>query len=115
MWDMTNELAIGRPAEALRRWRQLVQIDPSTEFRAVTWLTMWLEEVGLIINGGNTSKLTWKYKDRLSAVIKNAQAFGKARHARAVDLLAELDQRSKSGLGDATQNVERFILSLGIN
>src|SRR5207247_1232746 len=45
MWDMTNALAAGEPAEALRRWRQLVQLDPSAEFRAVTWLGMWLEDV----------------------------------------------------------------------
>ncbi len=45
MWDMTGELAAGRSAEALRRWRHLVQLDPSAEFRAVTWLGMWLENV----------------------------------------------------------------------
>jgi DNA polymerase-3 subunit delta len=112
MWDMTNELALGRAAEALRRWRHLVQLDSSAEFRAVTWLTMWLEEVGLILNNGNTSKLTWKYKDRLPEVIRNAKTMGKQRHAQAVDLLAEMDRRAKSGLGDAVTNVEQFILSL---
>jgi DNA polymerase-3 subunit delta len=111
MWDMTNELALGRPAEALKRWRQLMQLDPTSEFRAVTWLTMWLEEVGAILSGGNTSKLNWKYKDRLPQVIKTAKSFGKERYARAVDLLAEVDKRSKSGLGDASENVERFIVS----
>ena len=49
MWDMTNELAAGNAAEALRRWRQLVQLDPSAEFRAVTWLGMWLEDVGTVL------------------------------------------------------------------
>jgi len=111
MWDMTNELAMGRPAEALKRWRQLMQCDPTCEFRAVTWLTMWLEEVGLILTGGSTQKIAWKYKDRLPQVIKTAKAFGKDRYARAVDLLAEVDRRSKSGLGDASENVERFIVS----
>jgi DNA polymerase III subunit delta len=111
MWDMTNELALGRPAEALKRWRQLMQCDPTCEFRAVTWLTMWLEEVGLILSGGSTQKIAWKYKDRLPQVIKTAKSFGKERYARAVDLLAEVDRRSKSGLGDASENVERFIVS----
>jgi DNA polymerase III delta subunit len=111
MWDMTNELAQGKPAEALKRWRQLVAIDPATEFRAVTWLTMWLEEVGNILSGGNTSKLNWKYRDRLPQVIKTAKSFGKDRYIHAVDLLADLDRRSKSGLGDASENVERFIVS----
>jgi DNA polymerase III delta subunit len=112
MWDMTNELAMGRPEKALERWRHLVQMDPSTEFRAVTWLTMWLEEMGTIINGGNTGKMAWKYRDRLPQFVKVANTFGKQRYGRAVDLLAEMDRRSKSGLGDAATNVEQFILSL---
>ena len=29
------------------------------------------------------------------------------------DLLAEIDRRSKSGIGDAASNVERFILQIG--
>ena len=32
MWDMTNELAMGRPEAALQRWRHLVQLDSSAEF-----------------------------------------------------------------------------------
>ncbi|HTL29573.1 MAG TPA: DNA polymerase III subunit delta [Tepidisphaeraceae bacterium] len=111
MWDMTNALAAGDASDALRRWRQLVQLDPSTEFRAVTWLAMWLEEVGLILSGASTAKLQWKYRDRLPKVIQTAKALGKKQHGRAVDLLAEIDKRSKSGVGDAAQNVEQFILS----
>jgi DNA polymerase-3 subunit delta len=112
MWDMTNELAMGRPEKALERWRHLVQMDPSTEFRAVTWLTMWLEEMSTILSNGNTSKMAWKYRDRLPQFVKVANTFGKQKYARAVDLLAEMDRRSKSGLGDASTNVEQFILSL---
>lgn len=113
MWDMTNELAAGNATEALRRWRQLIQLDPSAEFRAVTWLGMWLEDVGAVVHGGNTSKLSWKYKNRLPQFTKSAQALGKTGHARALDLLAEIDHQSKSGVGDASRNVERFILTLG--
>lgn len=112
MWDMTNELAAGQTSAALKRWRQLSQLDTSAEFRAVTWLTMWLEETGRIISGGDTSKLSWKYKDRLQQVIKTAKAMGASRHAAAVALLAEMDRRTKTGLGNAAENVEQFILSL---
>jgi DNA polymerase-3 subunit delta len=112
MWDMTNELAMGRPEKALERWRHLVQLDSSAEFRAVTWLTMWLEEMNTILSGGNTGKMAWKYRDRLPQFIKVANTFGKSRYGQAVDLLAEMDRRAKSGLGDATTNVEQFILSL---
>jgi DNA polymerase-3 subunit delta len=113
MWDMTNELAAGNAAAALRRWRQLIQLDSSAEFRAVTWLGMWLEDVGAVVNNGNTSKLTWKYKNRLNQFMSAAKAIGKVGHARALDLLAEIDHQSKSGVGDAASNVERFILIMG--
>jgi DNA polymerase-3 subunit delta len=113
MWDMTNELAAGNAAAALKRWRQLIQLDSSAEFRAVTWLGMWLEDVGAVVNNGNTSKLTWKYKNRLNQFMSAARALGKAGHARALDLLAEIDHQSKSGVGDAASNVERFILTSG--
>ena len=112
MYDMTNELAMGRPGEAVRRWRQLLQLDSSAEFRAVTWLTMWLEDVGTIVNGGDTSRMVWKYRDRLPQFITIAKQLGKSKHGKALDLLAEMDRRSKSGLGEAATNVERFILSL---
>ena len=111
MKDMTIELATGRPGEALKRWRQLLQLDSSAEFRATTWLTMWLEDVGIVVAGGDTSKFSWKYRDRLPQFLKVAKSMGRERYARAVDLLAEVDRRSKSGLGDASENVERFIVS----
>ena len=41
---MTDALTTGQTAEAVRRWRQLVASDPSSEFRAVTWLALWLEK-----------------------------------------------------------------------
>lgn len=118
MWDMTNALAAGELAEALRRWRQLLHADPSTEFRAITWLGMWLEDVGTVLaakrgRGPGTGKLTWKYKERFQPFIRNSERLGEAGHARALDLLARIDHQSKSGVGAAATNVERFILDLG--
>lgn len=109
--DMTIELATGRPADALRRWRYLVHLDSSAEFRAVTWLTMWLEDVGVVLGNGDVGKMSWKYRERFNDFLRMARGLGKDRHRRAVDHLAELDKRSKSGLGDAVVNVEQFILS----
>ncbi len=119
MWDLTNAVAIGNTTEALRRWRQLIQSDPSAEFRAVTWLGIWLGEVGLVINEGPRSasvgKLRWKYKgDAFDKFVDGANAFGKSGYVRALDLLTEIDKQSKSGVGDAAENVERFILSLAL-
>jgi DNA polymerase-3 subunit delta len=110
MWEMTNALAGGEVAEALRRWRQLVDLDPSTEFRAVTWLGMWLEDLRAA-QAGRANAVAWKYRDRLPLLIKTAQSLGTTGVSRAVDLLADVDRRSKSGLGEAKENVERFILS----
>lgn len=118
MWDMTNELAAGQPAEALRRWRQLVALEPSAEFRAVTWLGMWLEDVGTVLAskrgaGPGVGKLSWKYKDRFQQFLRTCDRLGAAGHATALDLLAEVDRHSKSGVGEAATNVERFILAMG--
>lgn len=114
MWDLTNAVAGGNTAEALRRWRQLIQSDPSAEFRAVTWLGIWLGEVHAVItHSPAVSKLRWKYKgDAFDQFTASAKALGPVGYARALDLLTEIDKNSKSGLGDAAANVERFILAL---
>jgi DNA polymerase III delta subunit len=116
MWDLTNALAAGNVGEALSRWRQLLQSDPSTEFRAVTWLGIWLGDIATIVNTGPRSaagqKLRWKYKDSFDRFVRNAEALGKDGYAAALDLLTEIDKQSKSGVGDAAENVERFILAI---
>jgi DNA polymerase-3 subunit delta len=110
--EMTIELASGRPGEALRRWRQLAALDSSAEFRAVTWIMMWLEDVGTVLSGRGIGNLGWKYRDRMDQFLDFARTLGKSGHARAIDRLAEIDKQTKSGVGDAVSNVERFILSL---
>ena len=120
MWDMTNELAAGCPEQALRRWRQLVQLDPSAEFRAVTWLGMWLENVRKALAlkrrgvppAGIAQQLRIWPRDLQGPFFQTAEALGDAGVARALDLLAEADYQSKTGVGDAATNVERFILQV---
>jgi DNA polymerase III delta subunit len=120
MWDMTNELASGRPEEALKRWRQLVSLDPSAEFRAVTWLGMWLENVRKALamkrKGANPFTICQQLRiwprELQGPFMKTADTLGNRGVARALDLLAEVDLQSKSGVGDAATNVERFILTL---
>ncbi|HEX4125012.1 MAG TPA: DNA polymerase III subunit delta [Tepidisphaeraceae bacterium] len=120
MWDMTDALGAGRPAEALRRWRQLLALDPSTEFRAVTWLTLWLENVrkalamqkrGMDIFAICSQLRIWP-REAQQPFMRTASALGEGGAARALDLLTTVDLYSKSGLGDAASNVERFILQL---
>ena len=116
MWDLTNAVAAGQTAEALRRWRQLIHADPSAEFRAVTWLGMWLGEVGAVLVDANAAKSKFGWKHRAPGAwekfVKSAQTLGRSGHARALDLLTEIDRQTKSGVGDAAENVERFILTL---
>ena len=122
MWDMTNEIAAGRTTEALRRWRQLVQMDPSSEFRAVTWLGMWLEKVQQAIvmrrkgMGGfaiASALKIWPQKLQ-EPYVKTAEQLGEVGVRRAVDLLVEIDHQSKTGVGNAAENVERFLLTIGL-
>ena len=114
MKELTAALAVGDKAEALRRWRDLLRSDPSAEFRAVTWLAMWLEDVRAYLKSpAAAGKLAWKYKGpQLDQFKRTASAIGKSRIGTLVDALAEVDFKSKTGVGDAAENVERFILSL---
>jgi DNA polymerase-3 subunit delta len=120
MWDMTNELAAGHTDRAMQRWRHLTQLDSSAEFRAVTWLGMWLENVRKALamrrsgmnSGAIASALRLWPREIQDPFFKTATTLGEAGVARAINLLAELDKQSKSGIGDAATNVERFILTL---
>src|SRR2546428_52148 len=85
---------------------------PSAEFRAVTWLGMWLEDVRAALRGA-AGKVAWKYKERFPQFLRTSRQLGQAGADRALDLLAEADHQSKTGVGDAATNVERFILELG--
>ena len=121
MWDLTNELACGRTAGALRKWRQLVQIDSSAEFRAVTWLGMWLENVRKALAMKRRGVPTFTIAQQLriwpremqAPFFQTAEALGDRGAVRATALLADIDLRSKSGIGDAASNVERFIIEVG--
>ena len=120
MWDLTNALAGGEPAEAMRRWRQLVQGDSSAEFRAVAWLCIWLENVGkalaMLEQGENAFTIgqalrIWP-RDVQQKFVNSVKTLGHRGRKRTVDLLAELDYQTKTGVGDAAENVERFLLSM---
>jgi DNA polymerase-3 subunit delta len=120
MWDLTNALGGGDPAEAVRRWRQLVEGDSSAEFRAVAWLVIWLENVRkalvMLKQGQNAFTIgqalrIWP-RDVQQKFVDTVKTLGELGRRRAVDLLAEIDFQTKTGTGNATENVERFILAL---
>jgi DNA polymerase-3 subunit delta len=121
MWHMTDEIAAGHTTAALRRWRQLVQMDSSAEFRAVTWLGMWLEKaikaLAMKQRGANAFQIAKDLRiwpaEKGTAFVQTASRLGEAGLRRALDLLVEVDHQSKSGVGDAAENVERFLLTVG--
>ena len=120
MWHLTDELTAGDVASAVRRWRQLTRLDTSAEFRAVTWLTMWLEKAGGALSMQQRGERSFAIAkalriwpaDNVAPLLRTATAMGEGGVARAVDALAEVDRRNKSGLGDPAANVERFLLTL---
>jgi len=121
MWDMTDEIAAGRTTAALRRWRQLVQMDSSAEFRAVTWLAIWLEKaikaLAMKKRGANAFVIAKELRiwppEKGDAFVRTAERLGSEGLYRALNLLVEVDHQSKSGVGDAVENVERFLLTVG--
>jgi DNA polymerase III delta subunit len=122
MWDITNALAGGDRAGALRRWREMLRLDSSVEYRAVTWLGMWLESVRkaqpMIRRGDSAATIgqavrIWQ-RELQGPFAETARAMGQRGVDRALDLLAEIDFQSKTGVGSAADNVERFILSLAV-
>ena len=121
MWDMTNQIAAGHTDLAIKRWRQLTASDSSAEFRAVTWLGMWLEKASQAVQlrrkGMNAFSIASQLKiwprELQEPFMKTADKLGEAGVAKALDLLVETDYHSKTGIGDAAENVERFLLTVG--
>jgi len=112
MQALTQALAIGQMAEALRRWRGMVQFTQAAEFRAVTWLCMWLEDVYTFLTQPEAFRNTWRYKTCMREFQQTCRRIGAARAAELINDLAETDYRSKSGFGEMADNVERFLLSI---
>ena len=119
--EMVNALAAGRTADAVRRWRRLLTTDNSAEFRAVTWLGIWLTNVRKFVAMRKAGQAPaaivqtlriWP-REMQGPFVETATALGDAGSARAIDLLAEVDRHSKSGVGDAAANVERFLIAVG--
>lgn len=121
MWDMTNAISTGKVEEAVRRWRRLVQMDSSTEFRAVTWLAIWLENVtkalAMLERGMAPGTICQQLRiwpvDIQRPFMETARKMGKSGVKRAVELLAEVDFRSKTGRGEMVRNVEAFLVGVG--
>lgn len=120
MWEMTDALTLGRADEAVRRWRQIQTTDSSAEFRAVTWLAIWLEKAQGALALSNSRMNAFAIAKQLKIwpaqnvekLIATASKLGEPGLKRATERLIEVDRRNKSSLGKPAENVERFLLSL---
>jgi DNA polymerase III delta subunit len=96
-------------------------MDTSAEFRAVTWLGMWLEKaikaLALRRRGMNAFSIAKELRiwpaEKGGAFVATAERMGDDGLCRALNLLVEVDYHSKSGVGDAAENVEKFLLAVG--
>lgn len=119
---MTDSLTTGQTAQAVQRWRQLVASDPSSEFRAVTWLALWLEKAtrALAMSRMRVNAFTiakelkiWPAQNA-EKLLATVERMGDAKLRDAVDRLVAVDRKNKSGLGDPVTNVEQFLLTLAV-
>lgn len=120
MFELTNALSAGNVTESVRRWRQLMQLDPASEYRVFTWIALWLVSLQKALRlkqrgAGNFEiyKEAKIWKDELKEpFLQTMRNMGESGVERAMAQLAEIEYQSKTGVGDAAGNVERFLLSL---
>jgi len=120
MSTLLKALSTGNVTATIRKWRELLQTDPAAEFRAVTWLFIWLQRVmrarELAVRGMKPADIAREAKiwppDEVHACLRMAERLGDQRLAAALAELVEVDARCKSSLGEPAANIERFMLSL---
>lgn len=120
MYELTNSLSAGNVPGAVQRWRQLMQLDPGSEYRVFTWIAIWLTGLQRAFKMkrhgmGNRDIVKeariWK-SELQETYLQTMQMLGEQGVEKAIAQLAEIEFQSKTGVGDAAENVERFLLSL---
>ena len=120
MFELTNALTAGNVQEAVQRWRHLMQLEPGSEYRVFTWLTIWLAGVQKALRMKKAGRgnmdiyqeaRIWKHELK-EPFLRTIAKLGEEGTQRAIAQLAEVEYQSKTGVGDAAANVERFLLSL---
>lgn len=115
--QITALLARGQTERALVRWRQLLITDPAAEFKAATWLLIWLEKARIALDlkdqgvppQGMSNALWLRDPSELRDFVAVASRLGRAGIADLLARLTEVDRRIKTGLGDAATLIERFM------
>jgi len=120
MVELTNALTVGNAPEAIRRWRQLVTLDSGSQFSVFVWIANWLmgmqKGIRLKQRGAGNYEVYQEariWKDELKEpFMRTMIAMGSGGIEKALAQLAEVEYQSKTGIGNASENIERFILSL---
>ncbi len=81
------------------------------------WLEKAIKALAMKKRGSNAFSIAKELRiwpaEKGTAFVQTAQQLGEEGLYRALNLLVEVDHQSKSGMGDAAENVERFLLVVG--
>ena len=117
MWTLTDALSRGEPGEALQTWRELQQTDTAAAFKATVWLAIWLDKsvrgLAMLEDGDRPPAIAKALRiypfNNVDPLLSTARRLGTAGLRHATRRIAELDLRSKTGLGDQARAVDQFI------
>jgi DNA polymerase-3 subunit delta len=120
IWEITTLLGRGVTKQAVERYRQIVQADPSAQYRMITWLGILLENYRTLLiakdrnlNLSGVAKSLRIFDDRvLREYLTAAGKLGRAGVTERLARLTDLDRRIKTGLAEAAEGIERYIATL---
>ena len=116
-WEVQEAVLSGRPAVAVRKVRELVEISQAPE-QLIIWslvdLTRKLHDAARMLGEGAAEGVVAKqvklWGPSMGPTLKAARTLGPTRAARLFHSAVELDRRSKSGLaGELPRTLEAFV------
>lgn len=120
-WQVQEAVLSGRPADAVRQVRELVEISQAPE-QLILWslvdLARKLHDAARLLEAGASESAVARqvklWGPSTNPTLRAARALGPARAARLLDDAVDLDRRSKSGLaGELPRTLEAFVAGLG--
>jgi len=115
-WEIQSALLSGSPRASLSKLAELLDVAGQPEALinyAIADLMRKLHHAAAMLQAGQNDQAICKQLkifpwDRQKPFMKVARRIHVARAARLLRLILELDRRSKSGFGEARDNIERF-------
>ena len=119
-WEVQEAVLAGKPAAAVRKVRELVEISQAPE-QLIIWslvdLTRKLHDAARMLGEGAAEGVVAKqvklWGPSMGPTLKAARTLGPVRAARLFHAAVELDRRSKSGLaGELPRTLEAFVAGM---